>query len=185
MSHHFQWVPGPRPLSSSLGSPEYRAGQGTGEGKVCKEWKESWGRGPGRVSGLGAFFDSEILELSLAFGFKASCITLGSSGSSFSGGEAPPFPLPLCVRLVGCVCLSVFVCVSVCARDSLWVSLYISFPYMWEEEVLLSLCFSLDLCVPASTSHPHRHLSVSFLWIFLSFSPTLNAQNSWLSWCLR
>lgn len=41
------------------------------------------GRGAGSVSGLEALFDSEILELSLAFAFKDSCSALRSSASSF------------------------------------------------------------------------------------------------------
>ena len=41
------------------------------------------GRGAGSVSGLEALFDSEILELSLAFAFKDGCSALRSSGSSF------------------------------------------------------------------------------------------------------
>lgn len=118
------------------------------------------------------------------FAFKASCITRVKWDPAFLVEKLPPAPASVCMS--SWVCLSPFLSVCLClCPDSSWVSLAYFFSCIWGGGgPPVSLCFSLDLCVPTSTSHPQCHLSVSFLWDILSFSLHPNAQNSWLSWCL-
>ena len=60
-----------------------------------------------------------------------------------------------------------------CARDSLWVSLCISLPYMWEEEVLPSLSTFPWICVcpPLSLIPIAISLSLFYGYFCLSHPP--------------
>ena len=127
-----------------------------------------WEKGPGSVSNLGAFFDSEILELSLAFAFKASCITLGSSGSSFSVEKLPPSP---CLRVyvwLG-VFVSVFVCVFLCVPVILCGTLCVFLSHICgrRRSSHLSLLFPGFVCARLYLSSPFPSLCLFSMDIFV------------------
>lgn len=172
--------PGPHLLLSSRGSREYRAGQGTGEGRVCA----SLGKGPGSVSSLGAYFDSEILELSLAFAFK-SCITLGVMDPAFPV-EKLPLPLLVCMSSLGVFVSACPVSLSVPVILRVGLCIFLSLRYGGGGGPLLSLPAFPWICVcpPPTSQSPMPSLCLFSVDIFV-FLTHLNAQNSWLSWCLR